>query len=102
MEYWTGIARIVRCIDQEKRIAVRRRTRDRKSHCTGGFRYVSYALGTSDIGRIDQHGNPNGLGHQLVQKCQPLCPQMKKSPQQRLSLYPLRLETALGAALKTG
>jgi hypothetical protein len=43
-----------------------------QSHCPGGFRYVSYALGTCDIGRIDQHGNANGLGHQLVQKCQPL------------------------------
>jgi hypothetical protein len=43
-----------------------------QSHCTGGFRYVSYALGTCDIGRIDQHSNPNRLGHQLVQKCQPL------------------------------
>src|SRR5262245_8769915 len=47
-----------------------------QSHCTGGFRYVSYALGTSDIGWIDQHGNSNGLGHQLVQKCQALCPQL--------------------------
>src|SRR6516165_5968756 len=45
-------------------------------HCTGGFRYLSYALGTSDIGRIDQHGNPNGLRHQLVQKCQPLRTQL--------------------------
>src|SRR6516162_9588852 len=40
---------------------------DLQSHCTGGFRHVSYALGTSDIGRIDQHGNPNCLGQQLVQ-----------------------------------
>ena len=47
-----------------------------QSHCTGGFRYVSYALGTSDIGRIDQHGNPNRLGHQLVQKCQSLRTQL--------------------------
>src|SRR5262249_51423137 len=34
--------------------------------------YVSYALGTCDIGRIDQHGNPNGFGHQLMQKPQSL------------------------------
>ena len=31
-----------------------------------------------DIGRIDQHGNPNGLGHQLVQKCQPLRIQLSR------------------------
>ena len=32
------------------------------------FRYVSpRGLGTRGIGRIDQHGNPNGLGHQVVQ-----------------------------------
>ena len=47
-----------------------------QSHCTGVFRYISYALGTCDIGGIDQHGNPNGLGHQLVQKCQPLRSQL--------------------------
>jgi hypothetical protein len=54
-----------------------------QSHCTGGFRYVSYALGTSDIGRIDQHGNANGLGHQLVQPA---------------SLRPLRNAAARGAS----
>jgi len=38
-----------------------------QSHCTRGFRYVSQrALGGRDIGRIDQHGNASGLGHQLV------------------------------------
>src|SRR5262249_41650652 len=47
-----------------------------QSHCTGGFRYVSYALGTSDIGRIDQHGNSNRLGYQLVQQCQSLRSQL--------------------------
>ena len=37
------------------------------------FRYVSQrGLGSRGIGRIDQHGNPNGLGHQVVQEPQPL------------------------------
>jgi hypothetical protein len=34
-----------------------------QSHCTGGFRYLSYRALGSGIGRIDQHGDPNGLGH---------------------------------------
>ena len=33
-------------------------------------------LSVAGIGRIDQHGNPNGLGHQLVQKRQPLGSQL--------------------------
>src|SRR5262249_32197236 len=45
-----------------------------QSYCTGGFQYVTQ-LG-SRICRIDQHGNPNGLRHQLVQKCQPLRTQL--------------------------
>ncbi len=50
-----------------------------QSHCTGGVRYVSKrALGSRDIGRIDQHGDANGLGHQLVQKCQPLRLQLSR------------------------
>ena len=32
----------------------------------------SVASATRGIGRIDQHGNPNGLGHQVVQQPQPL------------------------------
>jgi hypothetical protein len=35
-----------------------------------------HALRSRDIGRIDQHGNADGLGHQLVQKCQPLGSQL--------------------------
>src|SRR5262249_3943982 len=49
---------------------------DLQAHCTSSFRYLSYALGTCDIGRIDQHGNPNGLGHQFLQKCHPLRTQL--------------------------
>src|SRR5438876_7007945 len=36
-----------------------------QSHCTGGFRYVSYCALGSRVGRIDEHGDANGLGHQL-------------------------------------
>src|SRR5262249_29052502 len=46
-------------------------------HCAGCFRYVAKrALGGRDIGWIDQHGNANGPGDQLVQKCQPLRSQL--------------------------
>ena len=38
----------------------------------------SVALGSRDIGRIDQHSNANGLRHQLVQKRQPLCLQLTR------------------------
>src|SRR5262249_13807635 len=37
---------------------------------TGSVRYVSLRALGSRIGRIDQHGNTNGLGHQLVQQLQ--------------------------------
>ena len=47
-----------------------------QSHCTGGFRYVAKHAPGSGIGRIGQHGNANGLGHQLVQKCQSLRTQL--------------------------
>ena len=37
------------------------------------FRHVSQrGLGGRNIGRIDQHGNPNRLGHQVAQEPQPL------------------------------
>ena len=36
------------------------------SHCS---------LGIGSIGRIDEHGNTNGPGHQLAQEFQPLCSQ---------------------------
>ena len=43
-----------------------------QSHCIGGVRYgAKLALGGRGIGRIDQHGDPNGLGDQLEPKCQP-------------------------------
>jgi hypothetical protein len=37
---------------------------------------MSRSVLASRVGRIDQHGNPNRLGHQLVQKCQPLRTQL--------------------------
>ena len=39
-----------------------------------GFRYISQrGLGDGwSVGRIDQHGDPNGLGHHLTQEPQPL------------------------------
>ena len=40
---------------------------------TGGIGYISQrALGSRDIGRIDQHANLDGLRHQFVQKFQSL------------------------------
>src|SRR5262249_56694234 len=39
-------------------------------------RYISKCSIGSRVGRIDQHGNANRLGHQLVQKCQPLRSQL--------------------------
>jgi hypothetical protein len=47
-----------------------------QSDGAGGFRYISSKALRSRIGRIDQHGNSNGLRHQLVQKCQPLRSQL--------------------------
>src|SRR6516225_8436711 len=45
-----------------------------QSHYTGCLWYgAKRVLGGRDIGWIDQHRNANGPGHQLVQKCQPLC-----------------------------
>src|SRR5262249_16877394 len=41
-----------------------------QSECTGSVRYVSLRALGSRIGRIDQHGNTNGLGQQLVQQLQ--------------------------------
>ena len=46
---------------------------DLQSHCVCGFWDVSErALGSRDIGRIDEHGNTNGLWHQVMQESQPL------------------------------
>ena len=40
----------------------------------GSFLHVPamWWLGGRSVGRIDEHGNTNGLGHQLVQESQPL------------------------------
>jgi hypothetical protein len=44
-----------------------------QSERTCSFRYVSErGLGSRDIGRIHQHGDPNRLGDQLMQQAQPL------------------------------
>src|SRR6516165_6074326 len=42
-------------------------------HGVGGFlRPPQCSVGALNIARIDKHGNTNGLGHQLMQECQPL------------------------------
>jgi hypothetical protein len=39
----------------------------------GGFLHLPQCgLGYRTIGRIDEHGNVHGLGHQLMQECHPL------------------------------
>jgi hypothetical protein len=46
---------------------------DFQSEGTRCFRHVSSrGLSSRDIGWIDQHSNPNGLRHQVVQQPQPL------------------------------
>jgi hypothetical protein len=45
---------------------------------TGNFLHASQcSLGVCRIGRIDQHGNTNSLGHQLMQESQPLGDQLQ-------------------------
>src|SRR6516162_7871652 len=56
-----------------------------QAQSTRSFWYVSYALGTCDIGRIDQHGNPNGFGHQLMQS-----PSRLATTSPRKKLIPVR------------
>jgi hypothetical protein len=40
------------------------------------FHVSQRRLGSFGIGRIDEHGNARGCGHQLTQKLQPLCDQL--------------------------
>src|SRR5262249_6224437 len=45
---------------------------DLQSDGAGSFRYIpQHGFGDRSIGRIDQHGNASGFGHQLVQQPQP-------------------------------
>ena len=60
------------CID----LADRRGIEDHlnlQPHSGGGFPHVPYrGLGGRSVGRIDEHGNTNGLGYQVMQQPQPL------------------------------
>ena len=40
------------------------------------FHVSQRGLGSRSIGRIDEHGNASGSGHQLTQQFQPLCRQL--------------------------
>ena len=40
------------------------------------FHVSQRGLGSRSIGRIDEHGNTSGCGHQLAQEFQPLCRQL--------------------------
>jgi hypothetical protein len=43
-------------------------------HGAGGcFHVAQVGCGNRDLGRIEQHGNTNGCGHQFAQECEPLC-----------------------------
>jgi hypothetical protein len=45
---------------------------DLQPHSAGSRFHVSYdGLGIHSIGRIDEHGNTSGRGHQLTQEFQP-------------------------------
>jgi hypothetical protein len=44
---------------------------DLQSDGACSFRYLFRGIGGPSIGWIDQHGDANGLGHQLVQQSQP-------------------------------
>jgi hypothetical protein len=48
-----------------------------QSDGTRSFRYLSQrGLGNWSIGRIDQHGYPNSLGHQIVKQPKSLGPKL--------------------------
>ena len=50
---------------------------DLQSHGASSRFHVSQrGLGIRSIGRIDEHGNASGCGHQLAQEFQPLCGQL--------------------------
>src|SRR5438105_15471896 len=50
---------------------------DLQPYGAGSQFHVSHrGLRTRSIGRIDEHGNTSGSGHQLAQEFQPLCHQL--------------------------
>src|SRR5262245_56794399 len=50
-----------------------------QSEGTRSFRYVAQrGLGGHSVCRIDQHGDTNCLGHQIMQESQPLCRQLSR------------------------
>ena len=52
---------------------------DLQPHGAGSRFHVSQrGLGSRSIGRIDEHGNTSGSGHQLTQELQPLCRQLAR------------------------
>ena len=69
-----GVIAYKRCEGSINLVAiVRVQDLDLQSEGARGLWYVAErGLGSRGIGRIDQHGNANGLGHQLMQKPQPL------------------------------
>jgi hypothetical protein len=55
------------CIDLEDRAGVEKP--DSQPHGAGGFLHLAECgLGIRGVGRIDEHGNTHGLGHQLMQE----------------------------------